>query len=229
MLLIIIAISIVFVKFFLTLHGIDIEKSKFPVTGIDISKHNGDIDWPEVKNHGIDFVFIKATEGVSYIDPHFETNYKGAKEQSIPVSAYHFYRFNRNGNDQAKIFIKNAHLKSLDLPPVVDVEEWGNPIGNNSITDIVKEIKSFIVDVEKISLKPVIIYTNESSYKKFIKNNFPNNEIWICSFVKKGPKLDRKWKFWQYSHKGTISGINGLVDMNTFNGSRKEWEEYIKP
>jgi lysozyme len=72
----------------------------------------------------------------------------------------------------------------------------------------------------------VIIYTNEHEYNKYIKGNFNNNPLWICSLDEE-PPIDRDWKFWQYTHRGEMDGIKGWVDFNTFNGSRGEWNSFL--
>jgi lysozyme len=80
--------------------------------------------------------------------------------------------------------------------------------------------------VENKTGNRIMIYSNESSYKKYIEGNFDKNDIWICSFSK-SPNIDKKWTLWQHSHKGILDGANGLVDINTFNGTREEWENYL--
>lgn len=205
--------------------GIDIDKRQYPITGIDVSNHVGKIDFEKIKEQDIDFVYIKATEGKTFIDKSFQTNFRNAKKAGIPTSAYHFFRFNRTGKEQAANFLNTVPYNDVDLPLVVDVEEWGNT-NVDDVSRIVTEIKAFIREVEKVSRLGVIIYTNENGYKRFIENNF-DNKIWICSFSKQ-PKIDKKWHFWQHSHKGKIKGANKHVDLNTFNGSRADWEAYLK-
>ena len=74
------------------------------------------------------------------------------------------------------------------------------------------------------SIKP-IIYTNVEGYKRYIDGYFPEYEIWICRICTE-PQNDH-WSFWQYSHKGTVRGIKTKVDLNTFNGSKEDFIDYI--
>ncbi|PLX00267.1 MAG: glycoside hydrolase family 25, partial [Marinilabiliales bacterium] len=67
---------------------------------------------------------------------------------------------------------------------------------------------------------------NEDGYKTYLKNNFSENDLWICSFNTQFTK-NNQWKFWQYSHKGKIIGAEGYIDYNVFNGSVDQWNEYI--
>jgi lysozyme len=203
-----------------------VNKRKYPITGIDISAHTGKIDFPKIANQNIDFVFIKATEGETFVDSRLEVNYTKAHASNIPFGFYHFYRFNRDGRRQANNFLKNIHGKKTALPLVIDVEEWGN-VTRKNVKDIKKEINTFITVVEQKSGRPIIIYTNESSFEKYIRDNCDKKDIWICSF-NKTPKIGRKWTFWQHSHKGRLEGADGWVDLNTFNGSRDEWTDYLK-
>jgi lysozyme len=226
-LLITLIIAILAYRWLFIPKGIGIDKHQYPVTGIDVSKHTGTIDWNLFTNHAIDFVYIKATEGISYVDPFFTKNLRGARLHKIPAGAYHFFRFGKKGEDQARNFLKNSALKELDLPPVLDVEEWGNLHSKRKTDEIVLEISQFIRTVELKSKKKVIIYANESSYRRFIQTNFPENEIWICSLDEE-PQLDRRWTFWQHSHKAEFEAAKGWFDINTFNGNKDDWNHYLK-
>ena len=206
--------------------GIEINKDDYPITGIDVSAHTGKIDFGKIKEQDIDFVFIKATEGAYFVDDNFEANYKNAKLNKIAVGVYHFFSFNVNGKEQANHFYANLIGKTPSLPIVIDVEEWSNdydiPAGM-----VITEINSFLTFLDGKVKQKIILYSNESSYEKYLKDNFDDHEIWICSF-KKQPDLDRKWTFWQYSHKGKLDGAEGWVDLNTFNGNKDKWEQYLK-
>jgi len=222
-----IVIVIIAYRYFYIPKGIYINKSRYPITGIDISKHSGIIDWSEIKTQSIDFVYVKATEGQSYLDPNYSLNVRGAKGIQMKVGDYHFFRFNRSGIKQAENYLKHTRMIKTDLTPVLDVEEWGNYHTDKNITEIKTEIKSFLRIVESAIHRKVIIYTNKSTYTKFIRNEFPENPIWICSFIENEIMPDKQtWVFWQHAHNGKIKGIEGYVDVNTFKGNRREWEEY---
>ena len=82
-------------------HSVNVDRYRYPVAGIDVSKHNGDIDFDEVRDDDYQFVFIKASEGKTYRDDAFDRNYSGAKAAGLKVGAYHFFRKNRSGQEQA--------------------------------------------------------------------------------------------------------------------------------
>ena len=219
-------LGLIIYKIFFEPDTFQINKLKFPIFGIDISKHNGHINWDELKKQNLDFVFMKATEGKTRLDPRYQENLRGAKKIKVRVGAYHFFKFNRDGADQARNFLSKVNIYNLDFAPILDVEESGNFTNRNNPQLVTKEIRDFIKYVEARSSRKVIIYTNGNEYNKFIKNNFNSNPVWICSLDEE-PPIDRVWRFWQYAHRGKIDGIKGWVDLNTFNGSQSEWNSYI--
>jgi lysozyme len=210
-------------------NGIEIDKTRYPITGIDVSRHTGKIDFGKLKEQyadTIDFVYIKATEGISMVDKNFASNYSNARQHEIPVGAYHFFKFNVDGDEQAKNYLQTIKNKSLDLPLVLDIEEWSN--SRNVLQDkVIKEIGNFIAAIERRRKEKLMIYTNESSFQKYIQGNFDSTAIWICSFSEQ-PKIQNDWTLWQHSHKGKLDGAEGWVDINTFNGSREDWSRFLK-
>ena len=100
----------------------------YEIHGIDISHHQGRIDWDELKDNGsinqcpIRFVMIKATEGATQTDENFRDNFYQAREHGFTRGAYHFYSVHTPAYQQAAHFIKNVKLENGDLPPVLDVE-----------------------------------------------------------------------------------------------------------
>jgi lysozyme len=217
---------IIFYRVIFIPSGIEIDKLKYPVTGIDVSKHTGKIDFQKVNKQSIDFIFMKSTEGENYKDETFENNYLGAKESGIPIGTYHFFRFNKSGKSQANNYLTAIEGKKFDLPCVLDIEEWGNQT-KKTREEIINEIDTFINLVEKKAGVNLMIYTNENGYNKYIKETFRNKDIWICSFNKK-PNINKKWMFWQHSHKGKFNFADGWVDINTYNGNRTEWNKYLE-
>ena len=220
-----VGIALIYRIFFIP-SGIEIDKKKYPITGIDVSKHSGKIDFKKVQSESIDFIIIKATEGENYVDEMFEKNYIGAKQNAIPIGVYHFFRFNKSGKNQAENFLSKIKGKRFDLPFVLDIEEWGN-ITTETTNEVIFQINEFIILVKKVSGERIMIYTNESSYNKYVKENFDKNDIWICSFSKK-PTISKQWTLWQHSHKGKFDFAPGWIDINTFNGNRDEWNRYLR-
>jgi len=194
----------------------------YSVHGIDVSKHQGKIDWKRVsrmeKNDiRISFAFIKATEGITRQDDKFETNWKQAAQNGLLRGAYHFYYPSRDADKQANNFIKMVKLSSGDLPPVVDIE-YSN---GKSKEKICEDLQLFLERLEKhYGVKP-IIYTNINFFTTKLKDSFDKYPLWIAGYFDHDRfynEFDAPWIFWQHSEKGKVDGIRGSVDFNVFKG-----------
>ena len=185
--------------------------SAYRVKGIDISHHNGrEIDFEAVRDGGYSFVYMKATEGTDYKDRHFIDNFRRAREAGLGVGAYHFFRFDTDGEMQALNLMHSLRGYKLDLPVAIDVEEWGNPDGE-ATSRIVSRMRDLFDTMHRGGYE-VIIYTNKDGYERFVKGNFDDMPLWISSFTTPSPDID--WDVWQYSHSGTVAGVPGSVDLN---------------
>ena len=99
---------------------IDIDLQQYPISGIDVSAHNGDIDFIKIAQSGIDFVFIKATEGATFKDSRFHDNYNNARKARLKVGAYHFFRFNIDGKLQALNILNSIKGKGAQIVEKVE-------------------------------------------------------------------------------------------------------------
>lgn len=203
---------------------------QYDIHGIDISKHQGKIQWDLVKHpdttKNIDFVFIRATYGTKK-DELFSTNWTNASNNNFVLGAYHYYWANTNSTLQANKFIETVELKNGDLPPVLDIEKLPK---FQSKSNWLKGIKNWLNLIEThYGVKP-IIYTSDSFYKHHLEPDsffadYPR--LWIANYNKiKQPKS--KWHFWQYSEKAKISGINEKVDINVFKNDIISFNELLK-
>lgn len=191
---------------------IEPSETLYPTRGLDLSAHNGDIDFRAVKEAGIQFVILKATEGVSFTDRKFAENYRQARAAGLKTGAYHFFRFDCDGAVQANHFLNVIRDMEFDFPVTLDVEESGNPDGHDS-DSIVKTLGQAIRHLE-LNGYDVMLYTNKRGYRKFI-SSFPDHKLWICSFS--DPPGPDSWYMWQYTHRGRVNGVNDLVDINILN------------
>jgi lysozyme len=200
--------------------------SHYEIHGIDVSRHQEDIDWKRVDSMNssgkeITFVFIKATEGISRQDPSFRKNWNSIRKTNLLRGAYHFYYPSRDALKQASNFISYVELKKGDLPPVVDIEHTN---GKNR-KQIISGLSTFLSKLEtEYKVKP-IIYTNHTFYTKYLADDFKDNPLWISYYVpedKFHENCKYRWIFWQHSEKGKVDGISGNVDFNVFSGSMKE-------
>lgn len=198
----------------------------FSVHGIDISHHQGDIDWELVRNRAfineqpLQFVFIKATEGSDIVDSRFKRNFQAARQHGIVRGAYHFYRTSTPAKRQAEHFINHVKLEEGDLPPVLDVEV--KP-ANVSLEDFRQGILEWLLRIEQhYKVKP-IIYTYHSFHQQYMNDSIFNlYPYWIAHYYVDSVRYRGPWAFWQYSDAGQLSGIKEKVDLDVFHGTYDE-------
>lgn len=200
-----------------------VDRERYPVAGFDISAHNGHIDFKAAVKDGMEFVWIKATEGVTFRDRRFVKNYDRAGKEGLKRGAYHFFRFDKDGVEQAINLLETVGDRDLELGVAIDVESSGNPEGVDE--NLIKE--RILAMVEYLNLRGLAptLYCNKTDYYKYLVESFPGNSLWICSFSQ--DPIAAPWTFWQYNHKGGVKGVKGAVDLNVFGGSRKEWNDFI--
>ena len=196
----------------------------YPIRGIDVSAHNGVIDFEAVAADSIDFVLIKATEGGDFKDRRFHRNIEAARRAGLAVGAYHFFRFDTSGYLQGLNFVNSIAGHQLDLPVVIDLEEYSNP-RISSTEMIVRRLRDMIAHLERHGYR-VMIYTNKDGYERFVKGRFEGIPLWLATFTP--PPSEVTWRLWQYSHRGSVNGIDAKVDMNVFAGSRDAWQQLLE-
>ena len=195
----------------------------YEIHGIDVSHHQGRIDWDKLKDQGlidkfpVRFVMIKATEGASRIDENFKDNFHQARENGFTRGAYHFYSVYSPAKKQAEFFIKNVKLENGDLPPVLDVEHKPK---NQSDEEFVASVREWLDMVEEhYGVKP-IIYTYYKFKTRYLNDSiFDSYPYWIAHYYVDKVEYEGPWKFWQHTDVGRLPGIKGQVDFNIYNGS----------
>ncbi|MEM9884641.1 MAG: GH25 family lysozyme [Bacteroidota bacterium] len=201
--------------------------SAYEVHGIDVSHYQSAISWGKVAAQDIHFVFMKATEGSSYIDSLYLKNWKESQAVGIKRGAYHFFRPQAPALEQANNFIGKVELQAGDLPPVLDVEV----LDGVSKIELIVALRMWLKHVElHYGIKPVI-YTYQKFYNKYLAGHFNEYPFWIARYHYRQPTLaDRSdWHFWQYGSQGQLEGIEGNVDFNIFCGSMKDLEQFCLP
>lgn len=195
----------------------------YPVRGLDLSAHNGEINFDSIAAH-YDFVILKATEGGNWTDRAFEANYLKAREAGLKVGAYHYFRFDRPGLPQAINIYNTLYNKHLDLPLALDVEDHGNASGvdRDVVIQRLRETVDFLLGHD-VSL---MFYTNKLGYSRYVEADFASFPLWICSFT--DPPVHGPWTFWQYTHSGRVTGVPGETDINLFNGSKAQFDNFIE-
>jgi lysozyme len=199
------------------------DKKIYSVEGLDISNHQGAVNW-DILDKKYQFIFIKATEGDTFVDKRFYENAAGVKRTGKILGAYHFFHFNYGGAEQADNFIDTVG-KIIDLPPVVDFEYSGNP-GTYDQELLITELRACINRLEEYYGHRVIIYTTRDAFRHTIKNNF-DNPLWYRSILFPIKDNAEYVFFWQYHNSAIIKGIDTKVDLNVFKGNREALEKLI--
>ena len=230
---------ILFVIFLLMVNGYiiptKIEAEKFEVKGVDVSEYQGEVDWDKIKEQNIDFAFIKATEGSKGKDNSFDKNYEKLKNMDMLLGLYHFFSFESLGEEQADNYIKvvgNIENDENLMLPIIDIEYYSyyKKVKPNKEW-VTKELQKMLDKLEKTYRVKPIIYTTMEFYQEYIEGEFLEYDIWIRNILTKPDLENREWKFWQYTGRGRLEGYNGeeeFIDLNVFNGSKEDFENYIK-
>lgn len=200
-----------------------LSKYEEKVIGFDVSQYQGEIDWDKVEfvenTFLLQFVFIRATVGKDVADTCFKENWMQAKKKKIIRGAYHYYRPNENSLEQAQNFIRTVKLRSGDLPPILDIEKLPK---NQPLDSLKKGLRRWLETVDAHYKVRPIIYTGEKYYDEFLKDEFSDYTFWIANYNFFVEDIKDDWLFWQFTESATVSGINGNVDINIYNGTPKQ-------
>ena len=195
-------------------------------TGIDVSHFQGTVDWKEVAASGAAFAFVKATQGITYVDPHFAENWPAMKEAGLLRGAYHFYEPADDPHSQALHFLSTVKFEPGDLPAVLDVEINGGV----SSQQLWSGVSAWLQDVQAGTGRQPIVYTAPG----FWNGNSPDlaltcHPLWLADYAAQ-PTLPHGWStwlFWQHSQTGTVQGVSTSVDLNLFNGTAQQLRDWL--
>jgi lysozyme len=197
------------------------------VTGVDVSNHQGVIDWKALAASGVGFAYIKATEGGDFRDKSFARNWVEAEAAGVSRGAYHFATL-CSATDEARNFIETVPKDPKALPPVVDVEQIGACTATLTPADNVAMLREFLDTLEKHYGRRPLIYTTPEFDSSMLEGMLAGERFWVRSLVLP-PRFRRdQWVIWQYHNKGTRPGIAGPVDLNAFRGTRRDFDAFVK-
>lgn len=192
------------------------------ILGIDVSRHNGDIDWVKVKNSGVKFVIIRAGYGSSTVDNKFINNIKGAISVSLDIGIYWFsYALTvENAKAEAKKCLDtiSPYKNKINYPVFYDFEYDSVNNANKNNVKITKTIasnmaKAFLEEIRSAGYIPGL-YTNIDYSKNYFTDEVLNSyDTWIAQYSDRF-SYTGKYTIWQYSESGKVNGISGNVDMN---------------
>ena len=218
------------------------------VLGIDVSHYQGTIRWDELAFHidksrkmhsssdkrtklrgplrallargvrtvEVDFVVCKCTEGSAWVDPFYSVNKDGARQRGVMFGAYHFFSPSSSARRQAEHFIRHANLHKGDIVPILDVEEFKRSFpSTDSVLVWLKYMERYY------GAKP-LIYTGQNAFNTYFANDkrFSDYGFWLARYG--GLEPDHHHVFWQAMENGRVGGIQKMVDVNVFRGTKTD-------
>ncbi len=195
--------------------------------GIDVSAWQSSIDWHQVASSGVEFAFIRVSDGTHSIDSRFTQNWSGAHAAGVLRGAYQFFRAGQDVTAQANIMINALRADGGELAPVIDVE--GESIQGRTASQVVAEVRQWIDLVGAATGTTPIIYTG-TYVTGSSSPMYSSNPLWEAAYFldytpSHCPRINdnwHDWTFWQYSDRGHVPGISGNVDMDVFNGTSEQ-------
>jgi len=201
------------------------QRKNTDVVGIDVSHWQGVIDWQQVKASGVQFAFIKASEGTSFVDSKLRVNAASASAAGIKIGFYHYSHPTNDPIREVNHFLNTVKGLPCDLPLVLDLEEHKG-LSRLHITAFAEK---WLEEIQRQTKKSPLLYTYTSFASSFLNPSLKKWPIWIAQYTKaSSPNKSNiwdKWDIWQYTDSGTVAGIKGKVDMNFMD--RNYWNKLM--
>ena len=194
--------------------------SNLSYQGIDVSNWQGYINYAQVKDAGIQIVYIKASQGTNIKDAYFDINYENAKANGLQVGFYHYLTATntREAQEQANFFVSVISGKTPDCKLVLDYETFSG-VGRAEINNIAR---TFMERVQQLTNKEVILYSDLSNARSTFDASLANDyELWIAYYGNRNNliNIETSWNTYigiQYTDRGRVNGINGSVDRDLY-------------
>ena len=197
--------------------AVDSEKA---IRGVDVSVWQGEIDFARVKADGIQAVYIRAGEGTTLIDEYFERNYQQARAAGLKYGFYHYVtaRSTAEARAQADFFANLIRNKPQDMRAAMDFENLSGLTAEESN----QIARAYLEQLEsRLGHKPAV-YSDAYDAASIWRSNLTDYPLWVADYGVREPYSIGGWSSWsgfQYSDRGTVSGISGHVDLDLFRGA----------
>lgn len=194
--------------------------SNLEYQGIDVSNWQGYINYSEVKEAGINIVYIKSSQGSNIKDAYFDINYENAKANGLKVGFYHFLTATntQQAEEEARFFASVIANKTPDCKLVMDYEVFGGA----SVEEINQIAEVFLETTKRLTNKEVILYSDLNNIRTVFGRNLSQNyELWLAYYgdYERLGNIGTNWENFigvQYSDRGRVNGINGYVDRDRY-------------
>lgn len=195
------------------------------LTGIDVSEHQGEIDWSRVAADGVDFAIIRvgrrgSTAGGIYEDEYFRRNIAGATAAGLRVGVYFYSQAidEREAAEEAAWVLEMIAPYEITFPVVFDWEIVGGAEARTytvSRQTLCAATRAFCGAVAEAGYEPMIYFTRYLGYRKYILRNLTDYGFWYAEYEDR-PRTAFDFDIWQYSDTGRVDGIDGDVDLNIY-------------
>ncbi len=189
-------------------------RGNYPVQGISVSHDNGEIVWPTVAADGVDFAYIKATEGADMHDVRFAENWANAQKAEVKRGAWHFFTLCRLASDQASNFMSYVPRDADALPAALTLQLAGNCAERPARDVVLKEIATFIRMAEAHSGKPMLLHIARDFEDYYQASESINRPLWLNARIFPPAYGARPWRIWESNALIRVKGIKGAVDWN---------------
>ena len=193
-------------------------------TGIDVSSHNGAVDWPAVKTDGIEFAMLRigyrgAQNGILHEDEYIDANMEQAIQNHLRVGVYFFSSAtsSKEIDEEVDLVLNKIKGYKITMPVVFDMEEFdqGGRIDDLSMEQRTKLALRFCKKIKEAGYTPMIYGNMTWLYQNYDFEKISKYPIWLASYSTRCPMED-KFDMWQYSNQGRVNGIEGDVDINIY-------------
>ena len=199
------------------------------VAGVDVSYWDDTINWTAVKGAGVDFAYIRVSDGLNTPDTQFAANWSGANAAGLYRGAYQFFEPDQDPTEQAELLLAKTGtvLGPMDLPPAIDVEVTDGV----SQATLAANVKTWITYVTTQIGRPPVVYTGSYFWDDNVDAaNDTTSPLWHAQYTSAScPTIATpwtSWAIWQYSDTGSVSGIDDQVDMDRWNGTLAELQAF---
>jgi lysozyme len=200
------------------------------VNGMDVAGPYDDVtDWAAAKAGGIDFAFIRVSDGLQYPDPMFDQYWPAAKAAGMLRGTYQFFRPDQDPIAQADLMLtKILPVQPGDLPPVLDLEN----AGTLTHEQVVASVQAWVDHVTTAIGRPPIVYAGLYSWPDLTGGaDFTTSPLWIAQYTSAAcpniPDPWTKWLFWQHTASGSAPGVTGMtLDLDVFDGTLADLQAF---
>lgn len=186
--------------------------------GVDVSDHQGQIDWGKAAASGLSFAIVRVSDGLQHPDSQFQANWNGTRAHGIVRGVYQYFRPGQDPVAQADLLISRVAFEPGDLPPFLDVETMDGV----SSSHMRAAIQAWIDRVRKRTGMVPLIYTAPGLWNGYGLPSYPGVGLWVANWGVSAPKLPHGWSdwtFWQTSASAHVAGIPSGADGDVFHGS----------